>query len=94
MAPTVTALLRSRPTLVWAGLVVATLVSWQVGSDRGLHARLASTIVILVAFIKVRFVGLHFMELRTAPPALRVIFEAYSLVVCATLIVMYLVIGA
>ena len=43
----------------------------------------------LVAFIKVRLVGLHFMELRSAPLALRTLFEAYVVVVFTVVIVMY-----
>jgi len=55
-------------------------------TDHGLHAQLATTIVVLVAFIKVRFIGLYFMELREAPVALRLVFEGYCAVVCAVVI--------
>ncbi|HWF54201.1 MAG TPA: cytochrome C oxidase subunit IV family protein [Solirubrobacteraceae bacterium] len=85
-----TALLKSRVSLVWLGLIIATLISWRIGTDHGVHAHLATTIVLLVAFVKVRFVGLYFMELRDAPLPLRGIFEGYCLVVCTTLIVLYL----
>jgi uncharacterized membrane protein len=88
-----TALLKNRITLVWLLLIAATLVSWRVGTDHGLHAHLATTIVVLVAFIKVRFIGLYFMELRGAPVPLRLIFEGYSAVVCAVVIIMYLAAG-
>jgi hypothetical protein len=44
----------------------------------------------LVAFIKVRFVGLYFMELRDAPHVLRGLFEGYCLVVCAMILGFYL----
>jgi heme/copper-type cytochrome/quinol oxidase subunit 4 len=88
-----TTLLKSRISVVWLLLIAATLVSWRVGTDHGLHAQLATTIVVLVAFIKVRFVGLYFMELREAPVALRLVFEGYCAVVCAVVIIMYLVGG-
>jgi uncharacterized membrane protein len=83
-------LLKSRISLVWLLLIAATLISWRVGTDHGLHAHLATTIVVLVAFIKVRFIGLYFMELREAPVPLRLIFEGYCAVVCAVVITMYL----
>jgi heme/copper-type cytochrome/quinol oxidase subunit 4 len=86
-------LLKSRITIIWFVLIVATLISWKIGTDHGVHAHLATVIVVLVAFIKVRFVGLYFMELREAPLPLRGIFEGYCLVVCTTLVIMYLAAG-
>lgn len=93
LAGQLTTLLKSRIGLVWLGLVLATLVSWKVGSDHGIHAQLATIIVLLVAFLKVRFVGLYFMELREAPLPLRLIFETYVVVVCAVLITLYLAVS-
>jgi hypothetical protein len=51
--------------------------------------RTVSTVVIAVAFIKVRFVGLDFMELRRAPFALRLVFELWLIVIGGTLIILY-----
>jgi hypothetical protein len=85
-----TTLLKTRITAVWLGLIVATLVSWRIGTDHGVHASLATAVVLVVAFVKVRFVGVYFMELRSAPVWLRSVFEGYCLVVCTVLIVMYL----
>jgi hypothetical protein len=82
-------LLKSRASLVWLGLVAATLVSWRIGTDHGMRASLATVAVLLVAFVKVRFVGAYFMELRLAPTPLRLAFEAYCLVACTVLLVMY-----
>jgi caa(3)-type oxidase subunit IV len=93
MAAQFTALLKSRISLIWLVLIAATLVSWKVGTDHGVHAHLATVIVLLVAFIKVRLVGMYFMELREAPLPLRLIFEGYCVVVCTTLIIMYLAAG-
>jgi heme/copper-type cytochrome/quinol oxidase subunit 4 len=90
MAAQFTSLLKSRITLVWLGLIIATIISWIVGTDHGLAARLATSIVVLVAFVKVRFVGMYFMELREAPLPLRLIFEGYCVVVCSVVIIMYL----
>jgi caa(3)-type oxidase subunit IV len=93
MAVQFTTLLKSRISLVWLVLIAATLISWKVGTDHGVHAHLATVIVLLVAFIKVRLVGLYFMELRESPLPLRFIFEGYCVVVCTTLIIMYLAAG-
>jgi hypothetical protein len=77
-----------RITAVWILLVLATLFSWEsahVGHDH----RLSSSIVLVIAFIKVRFVGLEFMELRRAPLPLRLIFELWLLAACAVLLILY-----
>lgn len=85
-----TSLLRSRVTLVWLVLVVATVLSWEMGHGVGLddlrHIRIA---VIGIAFIKVRFVILDFMEIRHAPRFMRVVGESWALLVCLVLIALY-----
>ncbi len=82
-----TALLRTPATAVWVILVTATGVSWALGTQHGMHGhQLASVIILLIAFIKVRLVGLYFMELREAPNVLRGLFEVYCLIVCALLV--------
>jgi hypothetical protein len=82
-------LFRARSTVVWIVLVVATIVSWAVGSDHGTGSAIA-VVVLGVAVFKVRYVGLDFMELRRAPLLLRVIFEAYCVVLWCVLAGMYL----
>lgn len=85
-------LARSPITAVWLGLVLATLASWWLGTDHGFGGERAATVAVLViAFAKVRFVGLYFMELRHAPAPLRAAMELYSVVICAALIGIYLV---
>lgn len=92
MASTLTGLLKTRITLIWIVLIAATITSLLLGTDNLVSAvKAASVLVIVVAFIKVRFVGLYFMELRSAPIQLRLIFEGYCLVVCTALVVMFLV---
>ncbi|MFJ9390505.1 cytochrome C oxidase subunit IV family protein [Nocardioides sp. NPDC101246] len=85
-------LLRSSASAVWLFLVIATVVSWALGTDHGFvdSVRTASLIVLVVAFVKVRFVGLYFMELKDAPLPLRVLIEVYCLVVCCLTIGFYL----
>jgi hypothetical protein len=87
-------LLLTRTTAVWLLLIVATLVSWQLGADHGLGSdddhTASSIFVIVIAIAKVRLVGLYFMELRCAPTVLRALFEAYCAVVGALVVGMYL----
>jgi apolipoprotein N-acyltransferase len=84
-------LLRNSITVIWFVLIVATLFSWWMGTDHGFkNEDLVGSLVLLVAFIKVRFVGLYFMEHRHSPIPLRIIFEAWCLVVCSAVIGMFL----
>jgi hypothetical protein len=89
-----TSLLRGPITAIWSLLIVATLLSWWLGTDHGLGSAgdhtPATLAILLVAFVKVRCVGLYFMELRDAPLALRVLFEAYVVVVCGAVLGLYL----
>jgi hypothetical protein len=89
-----TPLLRTRTTAVWSVLVTATVVSWWLGTDHGLsgtgsHSG-ASVVVLLVAFFKIRLVGLYFMDLRAAPLILRGLFEGYCATVCVVVLGLYL----
>lgn len=83
-----------RQTLLWAAMVLATLVSWSLSAERAFTdstARTLTTIAILaVACVKIRFIGLDFMELRRAPLPLRLIFEGWVLGVFTVLVVLYL----
>lgn len=87
--PSVFQLVRSRAGLSWLILVAATLVSWAVGADHGTGSMVA-IVVLAIAAIKVRLVGLDFMELRHAPIPLRVLFEVYCFAVWAVLSGLYL----
>lgn len=79
-------------TLVWAVLMVATLISWWLGDGHG-ATKLAAVLVIVTGFAKVALIGEHFMELRTAPPQLRWAFHGWCLVVPSILCGLYLVRG-
>jgi hypothetical protein len=65
-------------------LTVATVLSWSLGTHHGL-----AIAILVIAFVKIRFVGLYFMELRGAPAPLRIVFETYCLAVLLTLSAMY-----
>lgn len=86
------AFLKHRTTTIWLVLVVATLLAWLLGADHvlGDHTRLTTVLVLLVAFVKVRLIGLDFMELRTAPVPLRILFEGYVVVVLGAVVGTYL----
>ncbi|MBT8340354.1 MAG: cytochrome C oxidase subunit IV family protein [Desulfatitalea sp.] len=84
------ALILSRVTLIWLILAGATLLSWEMGHGAGFDdIRYASTSIIAIVFIKIRFVILEFMELRHAPVPVRVAAEAWVVVVGTVLIVLY-----
>ena len=86
-----TAVFNIKLTIVWLLLIIATALSWQFGHGMGFGDQLhyATVAVLIITFIKVRFIYLDFMELKTAPPALRWVVEAWALIACATLIVLY-----
>ena len=83
-------LLRDRITVVWLGLIVATLTSWLLGVGHELPVRYAAIGIIVIAFAKVSFVGRYFMEIRHAPTVLVSILSAWTVVVAVALIGLYL----
>ena len=83
--------LQSRVTGIWAGLIVATGLSWQFGHGFGFGEKIhyATVAILMITFVKIRFVFLDFMELRTAPWPLRMAFEVWAISLCVTLIGLY-----
>lgn len=79
---------RARVAVAWLVLVAATLLSWESARSSGDY-RLASSVVLLIAFLKACVIGREFMELRAAPLPLRLIFEAWAVVACASLLAIY-----
>lgn len=84
-------LVAQRTTGVWALLILATVLSWELGHGLGFgnHHERATVAVVLIAYLKVRLVFLDFMELRTAPLALRLSVEAWAALVCGAVIALY-----
>lgn len=79
-----------RPIVIWAVLVAATVTSFElVGGHLSVTPQLAASFVISIAFVKVRFVGLEFMELRDAPIFLRTLFEAWVVLAAVALVALY-----
>lgn len=83
---------RNRISAVWLALVIATCLSWETVGDLAWTQdfRILSSIVLVIAFVKVRYVMLEFMELRHAPLAMRLVAEAWCVLVCAAVIGFYL----
>jgi hypothetical protein len=87
--PSALAFFRGRAGVSWLVLIAATLISYSLGADHGTGSVMV-VVVLGIAAIKVRLVGLDFMELRTAPVPLRLAFEGYCLVLWALLSGLYL----
>ncbi|MEM7543175.1 MAG: cytochrome C oxidase subunit IV family protein [Pseudomonadota bacterium] len=83
--------LNSRITYIWIVLILATFLSWQFGHGFGFGEdyRSATTAILVITFIKIRFVFLDFMELRAAPLPLRLAFETWGIGMCAILVGLY-----
>lgn len=76
-----------RMTVVWIVLLALTFGSFLVGIEQSADFAGAAAIAIIgIALLKVRLIGLHFMDVRIAPTALRMLFEGYVLVVFAALV--------
>ena len=82
-------MLRQRATVVWLGLMVATVVTTWGLSKNAFSPVVAVVGTFLIAGVKVRYVMLDFMELRNAPRAVRIAFEAWPVVVTAIILVFW-----
>jgi hypothetical protein len=83
-----------RATLVWIGLVLATVLTFWLGTDHPFAAksvRLASSIAIAIGVGKAAFIGLEFMELRHAPRGLRLAFLTWCVVVGGGCLLLHIV---
>lgn len=82
-----------RLTLVWVALLCLTFGSFVLGGEQGAGVASAAAVILIgVAMLKVRLIGLHFMDLRVAPTPLRLLFEGYVLAVFAALAILDLVV--
>lgn len=78
--------IRMRVTAVWAALIVATCVStWLLAAD-DVSRTVGVVGIFLIAAAKIRFVMLDFMELRGAPPAVRIVFQAWIVLVTVVIL--------
>ena len=82
-----------RVTLVWLLLLALTFGSFLIGVEQGAgFASVAAAIIVGIALFKVRLIGIHFMDLRAAPRALRALFEGYVLAVFVVLVAIDIVV--
>ena len=78
--------LRERVTWVWLGLILLTCVTtWGLSKDI-ISPAVAVVGTFLIAALKVRYVVLDFMELRSAPLPVRMAFEAWPVVVALVIL--------
>lgn len=71
-------LFATRKAALWLVLVALTIVSLELFEGiAGENRQIAVAAVIVIAFIKVRIVGLDYMEIRSAPLLLRILFEIW-----------------
>jgi hypothetical protein len=78
--------LRERVTMVWLGLMVLTCVTtWGLSKDLFIPA-VGVVGIFSIAAIKVSYVMLDFMELRYAPIPVRSAFQAWPVIVAATIL--------
>jgi hypothetical protein len=81
-----------RATVVFAGLVVATCVTWWLGSrSSATGVGLAAALTVLIASAKIYFIGRDFMEMRSAPSVLRAAFNVWVAVVAVAAIALVVV---
>jgi hypothetical protein len=80
-----------RQTAVWMFLVAATVLTAVVGLEQHGDTTAVGLLLLAIAFVKIRLVALHFMEVREAPLPLRLLVEAYVGVTFVALVVIYLV---
>ncbi|MFL6024092.1 MAG: cytochrome C oxidase subunit IV family protein [Marmoricola sp.] len=82
--------LSDRQTTVWLFLIAATVLTAVLGLEQHGASQVVGLLLLVIAFIKVRLVAMHFMEVRDAPLSLRLIVEAYVGVVFVVLSGIYL----
>lgn len=84
-------LLRKPVSIVWAALMLATCASTWLLSKKSVTPELATLTIMAIAAVKVRLVMRHFMEVRRAPLALRLVCDGWLLAVTALIVTVYLV---
>jgi cytochrome c oxidase subunit 4 len=89
----VTQFLRDRLSIVWLLLIAVTLLSAMIGGAHGFASAgqgAAATVAVLgIAFAKVWLVMSHFMDVRGAPRALKIICAVWLLAVLTILLAVY-----
>jgi heme/copper-type cytochrome/quinol oxidase subunit 4 len=84
-------LVRKPVSIVWAALMLATCASTWLLSKNSVTPEVATVAIMLVAAVKVRLVIWHFMEVRRAPLALRLVCDGWLFAVTVLIVTIYLV---
>lgn len=79
-------IISNRINIVWLLLIAATLLSFESGFLGNGH--IVRALILILAFVKVLFVGREFMELRDAPLPLLWGFQIWAILVCGALIIL------
>ncbi len=81
-----------RVTGIWLLLLAITAASAWLGNGHPVRDdRYIGVAIVALAFVKIRFVILDFMEIRTSPLAMRLACEAWVIVLCATIVLIDLI---
>jgi hypothetical protein len=80
-----------RATGIWLLLLVITAASGWLGSGHAIRDdRYVGAAIVALAFVKIRFVILDFMEIRHAPLLMRLACEAWVVILGATIVLLAL----
>jgi hypothetical protein len=78
--------------VIWLLLVAATALSWGMGHAAGIsEVEIASVAIIIVTFVKARFVIFEFMEIRGAPTWMHRVGNGWIVLIAALLIARVLI---
>ncbi len=83
-------LIKDKLFLVLAGLLVLTLLAWLISASAGLEIQTLGVILIILAFVKVRLIIIHYMEAAKVYLPIRIAFEAWVILVGGITIALYL----
>jgi hypothetical protein len=75
---------------VWWTLIAATFLSRWLAFEEAPGGNVIAVVILIVAVVKVWLVGMHFMELNSAPRLLRGIFELYVVALLAGVVGFFL----
>ncbi len=78
----------ARYTLIWGLLILLTAITWSVSFYSGEIFNLkGQTVIILLAFVKIRLVLWNFMEVKSSPRLLRVFCDSWIILTCGVFLV-------
>ncbi len=84
-------LVKDKLFLVLIALLGMTLMSWLLISSTNLGEKSLGVMILLLAFLKVRLIAIHFMEAAMAHRLVRIAFDAWGVVVGGGIIFGYLI---